>query len=641
MNRQIILGMGAGQCGSLLLSQILNKQPQARVTHEQFPWLPWVRQPDAPAIRERLQRLVTASTSERFIGDVASFYLPYVEEAIRCEPNLRIICLKRPADEVVSGFCRHLDQSSRVPINHWAKTPAPGWSHDPVLSRIYPQYETTDREEGILRYWNEYYAQAERLQQLYPQHVRIWDTEILTTEAGVREVLTFAGVPSAEQVVTTGQKPHHVNGAAPGAARTNYQHPLDPRRCVVLVPFSGFIHQECEAGLKELERRGYPLRRVGGYANIDVGRSQMVTDALRDGFEETFWVDSDVGFDPNDVDRLRSHNLPIVCGIYPQKGKRALACHVMPGSQAMTFGKQGGLVELLYAATGFLLVRREVYIDIQEKTKLPMCNERFGHPMIPYFLSLIRPIDDGYWYLADDYAFCQRARDAGYRIFADTTIRLWHIGQYRYAWEDAGMDRPRYDSFTMNFGDQRPPDSFNRDPAGSALVQSPATSVAAAAQPAPDAQPAWPGLDQRPPLLPSPPRGRAVGGAGGDGSAAIDEFAARRICRAILLAHRQTRCPRAAAARLAVPRDARVVGASGSCRQSADRGGGLVDGAFDPVSGRPGPSRLDRGHRPLGGKPRAHPGSRAGAAVAAALRHVSGGVLGLPRSHHTAPGAQP
>ena len=63
----------------------------------------------------------------------------------------------------------------------------------------------------------------------------------------------------------------------------------------MLVPFSTFIHQECEDALKELERRGYPVRRVGGYAAIDQGRNQMATDALLDGFEETLWIDSDVG----------------------------------------------------------------------------------------------------------------------------------------------------------------------------------------------------------------------------------------------------------------------------------------------------------------------------------------------------------
>ena len=57
------------------------------------------------------------------------------------------------------------------------------------------------------------------------------------------------------------------------------------------------------------------------------------------------------------------------------------------------------------------------------------------------------PHSKGHWYLADDYSFCERARQCGYKIMADTSIRLWHIGEYAYGWEDAGLDRPRHDSF--------------------------------------------------------------------------------------------------------------------------------------------------------------------------------------------------
>src|SRR5712671_7135511 len=69
---------------------------------------------------------------------------------------------------------------------------------------------------------------------------------------------------------------------------------FDPRRCVVLVPYFESIHPDCESALHELERRGYAVRRVGGYAQIDVARNQLASDALRDGFEETLWIDADI-----------------------------------------------------------------------------------------------------------------------------------------------------------------------------------------------------------------------------------------------------------------------------------------------------------------------------------------------------------
>ncbi len=134
-----------------------------------------------------------------------------------------------------------------------------------------------------------------------------------------------------------------------------------------------------------------------------------------------------------------------MCGIYPKKGKRELAIHVLPGTKQLTFGEGAGLVEILYAATGFLLVQREVYATIQAKLALPVCNESFGKPLVPYFMPLVHHDPErGVWYLSEDYAFCQRARDAGFRIFADSSLRLGHVGSYVYSWEDAGGELPRY-----------------------------------------------------------------------------------------------------------------------------------------------------------------------------------------------------
>jgi hypothetical protein len=126
--------------------------------------------------------------------------------------------------------------------------------------------------------------------------------------------------------------------------------PMDPRRCAVLVPFALHISPPCQCALEELLRRGYEVRRAGGYAAIDQGRSKMATDALADGFEETFWIDADIEFHPDAVDRLRAHRLPVTSAIYPRKGARALASQpLLTGTSRLTMGKGGGLVEILYA----------------------------------------------------------------------------------------------------------------------------------------------------------------------------------------------------------------------------------------------------------------------------------------------------
>lgn len=41
---------------------------------------------------------------------------------------------------------------------------------------------------------------------------------------------------------------------------------------------------------------------------------------------------------------------------------------------------------------------------------------------------------------------------------ADTTIRLWHVGNHAFGWEDAGRDLERFDTFVLNLGpDAEPP----------------------------------------------------------------------------------------------------------------------------------------------------------------------------------------
>jgi len=232
--------------------------------------------------------------------------------------------------------------------------------------------------------------------------------------------------------------------------------------CVVLVPISAPPTAKCEDGLKELVKRGYVVRRMRGFSAIDQGRNQVASDALHDGFQELMWIDADVGFEADDVDRLRKHNLPIVAGLYPQPGSRSLACELLPETREVVFGEEGGLLEVKYVAAGFLHVRREVLETVRDRLKLPHCNTRFNPRGIwPFFQpctvedELIlpaekpntSPITIQHRYLTDDFAFCHRARAAGFKIHVDTSIRLWRAGPYGYGWEEAGQDVERFDTY--------------------------------------------------------------------------------------------------------------------------------------------------------------------------------------------------
>ena len=196
---------------------------------------------------------------------------------------------------------------------------------------------------------------------------------------------------------------------------------IPKKSCIVLVPYAHLIEPECEDGLRELQRRGYAVVRQAGSA-IDQMRSAMATDAIAAGFSEIMWIDSDIGFHPEDVDKLRSHNKPIACGLYSMKGGGGVAARYLP--QAPQFGSAAGLHEIDLAATGFLFTKREVY----DSLGMPKCNLK-GRTVTPYFLPMLAGFKGGLEYLGEDFAFCRRARERGFKIYADTTIKLRHIGR--------------------------------------------------------------------------------------------------------------------------------------------------------------------------------------------------------------------
>jgi hypothetical protein len=224
-------------------------------------------------------------------------------------------------------------------------------------------------------------------------------------------------------------------------------------KCVILVPVFGGIEKETEALLAECQRMDYPVETLFGNAYIDKARSIMASRVLDDGYEEIMWIDQDMTFNPDSIEVLRSHGLPIIGAVYPTKSRKGGLCGcLLKGCGKLTFGPKGGLAEIRWAATGFLYTKREVYDKIGETFDFPICDNEDGDgQFFPYFFPMIYRNGAVHNYLGEDYSFCERARQCGYKIYADTTIRLGHIGKYRYSWEDIAGDRPRAQTFELEW----------------------------------------------------------------------------------------------------------------------------------------------------------------------------------------------
>lgn len=258
-----------------------------------------------------------------------------------------------------------------------------------------------------------------------------------------------------------------------------------PHPCVVIVPSGKVVDRVFEEALTDLNQRGYPIRRVRQEEPPPGFRDRMVADALAAGFAEFLCLDPAVIFIPGDVERLRRHNLPFVCGLYPLAGVQGLACEFQPGTTTVRFGHEGGVMPIQSSGLGFTLVRREVFEAIAA---------RHSSAAAAFFAT--SGVGGGAVGRAvEDVAFCARARKCGFEIIADTSIRLWRVAPSRVSWEDAGGDRARLDDFTLQVrqtGPQQPIET----------ASSPATSTVSTAA-SPNPEPARNRLRSRAAILPS------------------------------------------------------------------------------------------------------------------------------------------
>lgn len=250
--------------------------------------------------------------------------------------------------------------------------------------------------------------------------------------------------------------------------------------CVVLVPVGHRIDPQVESSLRELERRGYAVWRSYGCSAIDFARSRLATQALAQGFRETLWIDADVQFDPDEVERMRavtwdelraaldvdaSRITPgdlvgtrpgVVTGVYVKKGVRELALTFAGDSNLYRFGRDATFAPVRFAPCGMLLVRDWVYREVAARCQLPRCHSQEPCGVVPYFLPLVVTDGANSAYLCEDFAFSHRVRQCGLSIWADLRMRLFHHGNYPYGWEDAGKDVERYANYRFTLKRKEP-----------------------------------------------------------------------------------------------------------------------------------------------------------------------------------------
>ncbi|MCA9127704.1 MAG: hypothetical protein KDB22_11485 [Planctomycetales bacterium] len=456
MDRRFIIGIGTGRCGTRTLACMLNSQPNTCFTHELRPLLNWdVGVQDRRALAVARVEQIFHRSSVPIVGDVASFYLPYLEDMLAVQSDMRVIWLTRPKDEVVASFRDWLQRTEALPTNHWQPTP---WRNQPqrsfhsiVWSRIFPKYQEDTLEKGIERYWNEYNELSSRLCQDNSDRFFTLATDQLNDCETQQRLFEFCGIDVEHRQFGS----WHENASHNVRTRhrnTTYENSGAPGNCVILVPFETNIPESCEAGLRDLENNGYEVRRFRTGEDEMLDRSHAVINALCDGFLETMWINSDVQFHATAVDALRALGADVACmPVFRNRGTRRAYSRDDQDSPVQ-FGLHGKVIEVDSAGFDFLHVRRHVYEEIAYRLDLPLIDDRQGE-MVPFFVPSYDRRDGGnYRYLSPAEAFSRNIRQCDFKILADCRVRVWGREHCAYGWEDSGRSPEQHNNFTGTIG---------------------------------------------------------------------------------------------------------------------------------------------------------------------------------------------
>lgn len=146
-------------------------------------------------------------------------------------------------------------------------------------------------------------------------------------------------------------------------------------------------------------------------------------------YDYLMWIDSDVIFKPDDFFKLLNHDKDIVGGVYPMEDE--FSYPVVIDFDTQYFLENGsfqflnkntidtvkrtpeGLIDVTYTGFGFLLMKYGVI-------------ERIPYP---WFEPQTFAVENSYIkdFCSEDVSFCLNAKNAGFSILIDPTVRVGHL----------------------------------------------------------------------------------------------------------------------------------------------------------------------------------------------------------------------
>lgn len=201
-------------------------------------------------------------------------------------------------------------------------------------------------------------------------------------------------------------------------------------KTLLAIPCMDMVHTGFMKSLLMMSKVGEIGFSIISSSLIYDARNSLAKHAIDGGFDRVLWLDSDMEFQPDLLERLsedmETENCDIIGGLYftrkqptiPVVYQKVGYFHsdeddtVSPAALSYYEYPKDQIFPCEGIGFGAVLVKTDLIKKVQEKYGLPFS------PILGF---------------GEDLSFCMRARDVGGKVCCDSRIKVGHIGQYIFS----------------------------------------------------------------------------------------------------------------------------------------------------------------------------------------------------------------
>lgn len=161
---------------------------------------------------------------------------------------------------------------------------------------------------------------------------------------------------------------------------------------------------------------------------IGINRDRLARNFLKTDCAYFIFIDADIVFSPKDIATLISSDVDFVSGIYTYRKAGSYGIPFIGTDGKMLDLRGGPLKECQFVPTGMMLLKRTVFEQLYEKHQFLFDQGYRPGRHNPFFDE--DPISNAFE--GEDVNFCRIWREHGGKIYANTEVRVGHLGEFQY-----------------------------------------------------------------------------------------------------------------------------------------------------------------------------------------------------------------